>query len=136
MGLTHGVLGAKLVTDLITGVESPWAELYRPQRKPLSSPGTFLSENLNAVAQYAALLTPGEVSSVDDIAVDCGAILRKGLTKVAAYRDKEGQIHQCSGALHPSAGCRCVERRREVLGLSGSRKSLLPRGPGTDRTGG
>ncbi|QOV90566.1 FAD-dependent oxidoreductase [Humisphaera borealis] len=96
MGLTHGVLGAKLVTDLITGVESPWAELYRPQRKPLSSPGTFLSENLNAVAQYAALLTPGEVSSVDDIAVDCGAILRKGLTKVAAYRDKEGQIHQCS----------------------------------------
>lgn len=96
MGLTHGVLGAQLIADLIEGRESPYADLYRPDRKPLHAVGTFLSENMNAVAQYVDHFTSGDVSTVDDIAADCGAVIREGISKVAAYRDAGGSVHKCS----------------------------------------
>src|SRR5207302_1513001 len=36
MGLTHGTLGAKIVSDQILGQENPWAKLYDPTRKSLT----------------------------------------------------------------------------------------------------
>lgn len=108
MGLTHGVLGARLIADLIEGRPSPWEELYRPSRKPpLKAASTFISENANAAAQYADYLTPGEVKSTDEIAPDTGAILRRGLKKVAVYKDKDGTLHECSAACTHLKGVVC-----------------------------
>jgi len=59
MGLTHGTLGARLVTDLMLGRENAWAELYDPNRKPLHSLGTYAQENLNTAVQFAQAVTPG-----------------------------------------------------------------------------
>lgn len=96
MGMTHGTIAGILIRDLILGVDNPWTALYAVGRKPIKAAREFLRENLNVAAQYADLLTPGEVKSVDEVKPGTGALLRKGLTKVAVYRDEAGQVHACS----------------------------------------
>jgi glycine/D-amino acid oxidase-like deaminating enzyme/nitrite reductase/ring-hydroxylating ferredoxin subunit len=94
MGLTHGALGARLITDLILGRQNPWAKLYDPSRKTLTT--DFASENANVVKQYTDWVTGGDVKSEADIPKGEGALLREGLKKVAVYRDDSGKIHKCS----------------------------------------
>jgi Rieske Fe-S protein len=43
-------------------------------------------------------LAPGELNSLDDLKPDHGAIVRAGLTKIAAYRDSKGVLHARSAA--------------------------------------
>ncbi|QDU30486.1 Gamma-glutamylputrescine oxidoreductase [Anatilimnocola aggregata] len=104
MGLTHGTIAGMLITDLIVGRENPWTSLYDPSRKPVGGFTDFVKENLNVASQYAAWVTPGDVSSVDDIPPSQGAIVRRGLQKIAAYRDQSGLIHEYS-AVCPHLGC-------------------------------
>ena len=104
MGMTHGTIAGMLITDLILGKENVWAPLYDPSRKPLRALGTFASENLNVAVQYGGWLTGSDVKSVDDIAAGSGAIIRRGLTKVAVYRDENGKLHERS-AVCPHLGC-------------------------------
>jgi Rieske Fe-S protein len=104
MGMTHGTIAGMLLTDLILGRENEWAALYDPTRKTLRAAGAYATENLNVAAQYAGWLTGGDVSSVDQIAPGSGAILRRGLTKVAVYRDEKGKMHERS-AVCPHLGC-------------------------------
>jgi len=96
MGMTHGTIAGMLLSDLILGRENPWAALYDPARKTLRAAGEFTRENLNVAWQYTDWLTRGEAASVDAIRPGTGAVLRSGLGKVAAYRDPEGRVHECS----------------------------------------
>lgn len=104
MGMTHGTIAGILLTDLILGRENPWEKLYDPSRKTVKAAGTFAKENLNVAAQYTDWLTGSEVDSEKEIANDSGAVRRRGLTKVAVYRDPEGNLHECS-AVCPHLGC-------------------------------
>ncbi|KAA9338594.1 FAD-dependent oxidoreductase [Hymenobacter busanensis] len=105
-GMTHSTLGAMLITDLIQGRDNPWEKLYDPGRitGSLDTAKEFLKENLNVAAEYTDLLTGGDVASAEEIAPDTGAVLRRGLAKVAVYRDPQGQQHECS-AICPHLGC-------------------------------
>lgn len=103
-GMTHGTIAGILITDLIQGRENKWAELYDPSRKTLKALPEFAKENLNVAAQYADLVTPGDVDSTDEIKPGEGAIIRHGLSKVAAYRDEAGTLHQRS-AVCVHLGC-------------------------------
>jgi glycine/D-amino acid oxidase-like deaminating enzyme/nitrite reductase/ring-hydroxylating ferredoxin subunit len=103
-GMTHGTIAGLLLTDLITGRENEWATLYDPSRLSLRAGGEYAKENLNVAAQYVDYLTGGEVDSVEQIQAGSGAVLRRGLTKVAAYRDDSGALHECS-AVCPHLGC-------------------------------
>ncbi|HUQ75248.1 MAG TPA: FAD-dependent oxidoreductase, partial [Burkholderiales bacterium] len=96
MGLTHGTIAGMLLCDLILGRPNPWAKLYSPSRVPIKAANEFMREDLNMAAQYADWVTPGDVSSVEEIARDEGAIVRRGLEKIAAYRDANGAVHECS----------------------------------------
>ncbi|MCA1564230.1 MAG: FAD-dependent oxidoreductase [Acidobacteria bacterium] len=103
-GMTHGTIAGMLLTDLISGRENKWAELYDPSRKTLSAIRDFAQENLNVAAQYTDLLTPGEVSDASEIEAGEGAIIRRGLTKVACHRDASGALHERS-AICVHLGC-------------------------------
>ena len=103
-GMTHGTIAGILLTDLIVGRQNPWVSLYDPARKSLRAAERFLTENANVAWQYAAWVTGGDVASVNEIAPGQGAVVRRGLTKVAAYRDVVGVIHECS-AICPLLGC-------------------------------
>ena len=104
MGLTHGTIAGMLLCDLILGRRNAWAELYDPSRKTAGAAREYTAENLNVARQYADWLTPGEVRSVDEIGKSSGAVMRRGLHKIAAYRDAEGAVHELS-ATCPHLGC-------------------------------
>jgi len=104
MGMTHGTIAGMLLTDLILGRQNIWAPLYDPARKPLGALKDFLAENLNVAGQYFEWLTDGEGRRVNEILPNSGAVLRKGMTKVAVFRDENDQIHECS-AVCPHLGC-------------------------------
>jgi nitrite reductase/ring-hydroxylating ferredoxin subunit len=104
MGLTHGTIASLILPELILGHEHPWSDLYSPSRKPIRALRTFLSENLNVAKQYGAWLSGGDVSSPDEVPAGEGRLLRRGLTKVALYRDEHGTMHECS-AVCPHLGC-------------------------------
>ena len=92
-GMTHGTIAGILLTDLILAKENAWAKLYDPARISLRSAPEFARENLNVAAQYRDYVTPGEVSSPDEIAPSSGAVMRDGAKKLAVYRDEDGAVH-------------------------------------------
>jgi Rieske Fe-S protein len=104
MGMTHGTIAGILLTDLIQGRDNEWATLYDPARRRLKAAGEFLKENLNVAGQYASYFTGGEVGSVDEIPPGHGAIVRRGLKKIAVYRDEQGHLCERS-AICTHLGC-------------------------------
>jgi Rieske Fe-S protein len=104
MGMTHGTIAGILLTDLILGRENPWAALYDPRRKPLAAVGEYARETLNMAVQYTDLVTGGDVASTDEIDPGSGAVIRRGLTKVAVFRDEKGILHERS-AICTHLGC-------------------------------
>ncbi|MBI1240208.1 FAD-dependent oxidoreductase [Umezakia ovalisporum] len=96
LGMTHGTIAGILLNDMILGRHNTWAELYDPSRTRTAATGDFVSENINVAAQYLDWVTPGEVDSVDKISPGKGAVVRRGLTKIAAYRDENGNFHEHS----------------------------------------
>ena len=103
-GMTHGTIAGLLLTDLIMGRVNPWAALYDPSRKTLGAIKEFARENVNVAAQYADLVTPGEVDDVSQVPPGEGAILRRGVSKIAVYRDDKGVLHERS-AICTHLGC-------------------------------
>ncbi len=105
MGMTHGTIAGILITDLIMGRECSWVPLYDPSRKTLRASLRFAMENINVVAQYVeGYLTGGDVDSPEEITKGEGAIIRRGMSKLAVYRDEHGTLHERS-AVCPHLGC-------------------------------
>jgi Rieske Fe-S protein len=104
MGMTHGAIAGMLIRDLVLGRTNPWAGIYDPSRKSPGASLRYARENLNVAKQYLQHLTAGEVASVDEIPRGSGAIVRRGLSKLAVYRDASGEIHERSASC-PHLGC-------------------------------
>ncbi|RNI27480.1 FAD-dependent oxidoreductase [Rufibacter immobilis] len=103
-GMTHGTIAGILITDLICGRVNPWEKLYDPGRITLSADSAkeFLKENLNVAGQYLDWVKPAEKE--EEIAPGTGAIVQKGVGKVAVYCDAQGIRHECS-AVCTHLGC-------------------------------
>ncbi len=104
MGMTHGTIAGILLTDLLAGRPSPWASLYDPSRRTLSTAREYAEENLRTVVRYADWLTPGDVQDARALQPGQGAVVRRGLKKLAVYRDESGELHTLS-AICPHLGC-------------------------------
>lgn len=127
-GMTHGTIAGLLLTDLIMGRKNPWESLYDPSRITLRSLPDFVKENLNVAMQYADLVVAGDVESVDEIKPGSGAIISRGLSKVAVYRDPGGVTHELSAVcrhlgcivnwntLENSWDCPCHGSRYDAMG--------------------
>jgi Rieske Fe-S protein len=92
-GLTHGVAGTMLNTALILGEDHPWKDVYSPGRVSLKAAKNFMTENVTALKSFAEYVAPGELGSLDDLKRGQGAIARRWLEKIAAYRDHSGALH-------------------------------------------
>lgn len=103
-GMTHTTIAGILLTDLISGKENKWASLYSPKRIPIKLPGKFLSETLNMAKQYGDFIKKADIEEAGKLANDEGAILSKGLRKIALYRDASGTLHSFT-AVCPHLGC-------------------------------
>lgn len=103
--MTHGTIAGMLIADLVMDRENPWEKLYDPSRKSIKAAPDFIKENTNFVGHLVKdWVKPSEVDSEDDIRPGEGAILRKGASKIAVYRDKQGQLHERS-AVCTHLGC-------------------------------
>lgn len=93
-GITNGVAGSLTISSLILEGSSAYERVFDPDRKSASSSSVaeFVRGQVGAVKNLAEHLTPGELSSLDELKPGEGGILRRGLTKIAAYRDKDGAI--------------------------------------------
>jgi glycine/D-amino acid oxidase-like deaminating enzyme/nitrite reductase/ring-hydroxylating ferredoxin subunit len=103
-GMTHGALAGLLIRDLITTGQSPWRAVYDPDRKPPMSIVNYVNENVTAIKNFAEHLMPSEIDSVDALKPGEGGIIRDGMSKVAACRDRAGKLHLCS-AVCTHLGC-------------------------------
>jgi glycine/D-amino acid oxidase-like deaminating enzyme/nitrite reductase/ring-hydroxylating ferredoxin subunit len=127
-GMTHGTIAGILLTDLIMGRNSDWESIYDPSRVTLRALPQFAKENLNVAMQYTDLVVAGDVASVDEIKPDSGAVVSRGLKKVAVYRDPAGIVHERSAvcrhlgcivnwnSLEKSWDCPCHGSRYDALG--------------------
>jgi glycine/D-amino acid oxidase-like deaminating enzyme/nitrite reductase/ring-hydroxylating ferredoxin subunit len=97
-GMTHGVLAGMLIKDLIVSGENPWQAVYEPSRKPPKAAMNYLRENMTVLKNAAEYLMPGEIKSVRDLQPGQGGILRHGLHRIAACRDRQGRLHQHNAA--------------------------------------
>jgi glycine/D-amino acid oxidase-like deaminating enzyme/nitrite reductase/ring-hydroxylating ferredoxin subunit len=104
MGMTHGTIAGLLLTDLIMGRANPWSGLYDPSRLMVRAAPSFLAENFNTAVQYTDWLTAGVKTVPKEIERGHGAVIRRGLGVVAAYRDPDGRLHERS-AVCPHLGC-------------------------------
>ena len=102
-GITHGTLGGIILTDIITGKENPWVDLYNPSRITLKTAGEYIHEAGNMVAQYADWISRGDVKDADELKSGQGGIISSGMKKIAAYRDEQNKLHTCT-AVCPHLG--------------------------------
>jgi glycine/D-amino acid oxidase-like deaminating enzyme/nitrite reductase/ring-hydroxylating ferredoxin subunit len=110
-GLTHGAIASLLVTDQIQGRANPWSRLYDPARLPLRALGEFTRENVNVIAQLGDWVRPSPVHDPRVIPPGSGAVVQRGLRRVAVYKDGLGALHEHS-AVCPHL--RCVVRWNSV----------------------
>lgn len=103
-GLTHGTLGGLLICDLIQSRENPWRDLYDPARKPLRAAGEWVRENANVALQFRDWVRPASVDVPEHIPLGGGAVLRRGIHRVAVYRAGDGGLHAFN-ARCPHMGC-------------------------------
>lgn len=105
MGMTHGTIAGMLLTDIIMRKKNPWEDLYDPSRFRLRSTPTLLKENFDvAMTVTKDYITPGEVSSPDEVKKGQAGLMRKGAKKIALYRDDSGKLFS-RVATCPHKGC-------------------------------
>ncbi|WP_437602419.1 FAD-dependent oxidoreductase [Sorangium sp. So ce590] len=129
-GMTHGTIAGLVISDLVQDRENRMASLFDPSRVNLSlaAVSELVKENVNVACQYASWLGKGDVGDVAQIAPGTGAVVRRGLKKLAVYRDPQGQIHERSAMCSHLGGivswnpaerswdCRCHGARFDAMG--------------------
>ena len=103
-GMTHGAIGGMLISELIRRGDHAWAKLYDPSRITLRTAPDFAKENVNVAKQYIDYFTGGDANAADALKAGEGAVVRRGLHKIAAYRDETGALHKMT-AVCPHLKC-------------------------------
>jgi glycine/D-amino acid oxidase-like deaminating enzyme/nitrite reductase/ring-hydroxylating ferredoxin subunit len=100
MGMTHGTIAGLLLPTLLEGRAHPWAKEFDPKRITIHAHelAELAKENVDVAVQFGDYVTPGQVSDVESIPRGEGRVIRRGVHKVAAYRDESGVVHERSAA--------------------------------------
>ncbi len=103
-GMTHGTLGGLIINDIIMGNPNAYIDLYDPSRITLRSGMDYLKEVGNmAYTAGKDWISSGDIKEISELQPGKGAILSKGLEKIAVYKDEDGSVHTCS-AVCPHLG--------------------------------
>jgi len=93
-GLTHATIGGMLISDLITGRENAWEEIYRPSRFTVRASKPFFKEVIGSLMptlkREPRRKTNGALLAVKN---GEGKQLELNGEKCGVYRDEEGALH-------------------------------------------
>jgi glycine/D-amino acid oxidase-like deaminating enzyme/nitrite reductase/ring-hydroxylating ferredoxin subunit len=105
-GMTNGVAGAINFAALLFEQKAHFAGVLDPSRKPKAgtSLADFATGRAEDVKNLTEHLTGGEISSLDELAPGEGALIRRGTSKIAAYRAEDGTVIERS-AVCTHVGC-------------------------------
>ena len=92
-GMTHSMVAAQLLRDLILGRENPYAGLFSPQRfTPAASAGQLLSNGLHAVRDLGRELLAPARGAAEALPPGHGGVVELEGEKVGVYRSPEGEV--------------------------------------------
>lgn len=103
-GMSRGTMAGMLLSDLILGVENPWAELYDSLRATPFLSQTSIKENMDVATHWVGDRLKGLTSSLSEVGRGEGKLITVEGQKVAAYRDDTGNLHAVS-AVCSHLGC-------------------------------
>lgn len=103
-GMTKTALSGMLLSDLILGIDNPWADLYDATRATPFISQQSIQQNLDVGRRWVGDRLKGIFDSVDQVQPGEGKLVTVGLDQVAAYREPNGALHQVS-AVCPHLGC-------------------------------
>ncbi len=105
-GMPYSTVSALLLTRMLTNEDSPYRNLYDPNRlKPVASFSSFISHNVDVVKQFAGRIFSGEqMHQLAELATGEGKIVEFEDEKIAIYKDEQGKVHALS-PICPHAGC-------------------------------
>lgn len=92
-GMSGGVMAGRLLSDLITGGDSPWAALYDPRRlkSTVREAPALLRQQADVVRHFVGdRLHTTHLDSVAEIPPGTGAVVRVNGQRCAVYRDPAG----------------------------------------------
>jgi glycine/D-amino acid oxidase-like deaminating enzyme/nitrite reductase/ring-hydroxylating ferredoxin subunit len=92
-GMTHGTLGGMILSDIISGKDNPWIDLYSPSRITLKTADDYIHEVGNMTAQLVDWISKGDIKEAAELKPGEGGIISSGLKKIAVYRDDQNCLH-------------------------------------------
>lgn len=103
-GMSHSMVAALLLTDLITGRKNIWEEVYTPLRFGAASAGALYQNAGCSLKGLAGKQRQGKQKRAEDLLPQEGALVKNKNGKAGAYRDEEGRLHLVR-ARCPHLGC-------------------------------
>jgi len=103
-GMSHSMVSARLLTDLITGKKNPYENLFTPSRLGWNGAVNLAKQAGCSLKGYVGRkkVTAGEY--LEDLEPGEGHLVEYGKGKIGAYRDEEGALHLVT-ARCPHLGC-------------------------------
>ena len=97
-GMPYSTVAALLLTKMICNQDSPYKDLYDPNRlKPVAGFTNFVNHNADVVKQFASRwFSHDELHELAELATGEGKIVNFKDEKIAIYKDENGGIHALS----------------------------------------
>ena len=94
-GMTYSSVAARLLTDIVLNKESPYIELFDPNRiKPIAGFTNFVKENIDVAKQLiTGLFSKEKIHALADIAPGEGKVIQIEGHTLAIYKDEAGEVH-------------------------------------------
>jgi glycine/D-amino acid oxidase-like deaminating enzyme/nitrite reductase/ring-hydroxylating ferredoxin subunit len=105
-GITFGTISAMMARDWATGRKNPWSDLFAVDRKKIKgATWNYLRENKDyPYYMIKDRIARPEADSVRKLKPGEGMIIGSRTRKIAAFRDRNGQLHKLSPVC-PHLGC-------------------------------
>lgn len=93
-GLVYGTVAGIILSDILSGKENPWQNIYSPKRfTPGASAKEFIKENADVAYHFVADRFKNVENGFSDIAAGEGKIVKHENEKYAVARDQHNQLH-------------------------------------------
>ena len=105
-GITYGTVSALVLTNLLTNVESSYADLFSPNRiKPVAGFTEFVKENADVAKEFVkGFFAKEKIETVSSLAHGEGKVINYEGEKIALYKDASGGLHALNPTC-PHLGC-------------------------------
>ncbi|WP_336518511.1 FAD-dependent oxidoreductase [Pollutibacter soli] len=97
-GMIYSSVAAIVLRDMLTGLDSPYENLYDPNRlKPVAGFSSFVQHNTGVIKEYFKKLIPFEkISTLSELAAGEGRLVRFGDHSIALSKDAWNRFHAVS----------------------------------------